>query len=55
VDARDGRIRLNGAEWSARSFDDAQVLPVGTVVRVLQISGATALVMPEDPSFASGA
>src|SRR5579875_1555904 len=54
VDARDGRIRLNGAEWSARSFDDAQVLPAGTVVRVLQISGATALVMPEDPNFASG-
>jgi membrane protein implicated in regulation of membrane protease activity len=55
VDAREGRIRLNGAEWSARSFDDAQVLPVGTVVRVLKISGATALVMPEDPNFASGA
>jgi membrane protein implicated in regulation of membrane protease activity len=55
VDARDGRIRLNGAEWSARSFDDTQVLPSGTVVRVMKISGATALVLPEDPDFASGA
>lgn len=55
VDAQDGRIRLNGAEWSARVYDDGQVLPVGTVVRVLKISGATALVMPEDPNFASGA
>lgn len=55
VDFRDGRIRLNGNEWSARSFDNAQVLPAGTVVRVMKISGATALVLPEDPNFASGA
>jgi membrane protein implicated in regulation of membrane protease activity len=55
VDARDGRIRLNGAEWSARAFDAGQVLPAGTVVRVMHINGATALVLPEDPDFASGA
>lgn len=54
VDARDGRIRLNGAEWSARAFDHSQVLPAGTVVRVMKITGATALVMPEDPDFSSG-
>ena len=54
VDARDGRIRLNGNEWSARSFDTEQVLPAGTVVRVMQISGATALVLPENPSLPSG-
>lgn len=54
VDARDGRIRLNGAEWSARAFDHSQVLPSGTVVRVMKITGATALVLPEDPDFPSG-
>jgi membrane protein implicated in regulation of membrane protease activity len=54
VDARDGRIRLNGGNWSARAFDSTQVLPAGTVVRVMKISGATALVLPEDPNFPSG-
>lgn len=48
VDARDGRVRLNGAEWSARAFDDTQVLVPGTEVRVMQISGATAVVLKED-------
>lgn len=44
VDARDGRVRLNGSEWSARAYDHDQVLSAGTVVRVMQIEGATALV-----------
>lgn len=44
VDARDGRVRLNGGEWSARAYDDEQVMTAGTVVRVMQIDGATALV-----------
>jgi membrane protein implicated in regulation of membrane protease activity len=51
VDARDGRVRLNGAEWSARAFDPKQVLPAGTVVRVMKITGATAVVLHEDPYF----
>jgi membrane protein implicated in regulation of membrane protease activity len=55
VDRSDGRIRLNGSEWSARAFDDSQVLPTGTVVRVMKISGATALVLPEDPDLQNGA
>ncbi|MGX7679423.1 NfeD family protein [Jatrophihabitans sp. DSM 45814] len=44
VDAHDGRVRLNGAEWSARSFDHVQVIEPGTVVQVMQIDGATAVV-----------
>jgi membrane protein implicated in regulation of membrane protease activity len=47
VDARDGRIRLNGSEWSARSFDPEQTVPAGTVVRVVEIEGATALVLTD--------
>jgi membrane protein implicated in regulation of membrane protease activity len=47
VDRHDGRVRLNGAEWSARSFDREQVLSAGTVVRVMSISGATAVVWQE--------
>jgi membrane protein implicated in regulation of membrane protease activity len=50
VDAHDGRVRLNGGEWSARSFDRAQHLPAGTIVRVMEISGATAVVWQE-PQF----
>jgi membrane protein implicated in regulation of membrane protease activity len=44
VDTTGGRVRLNGAEWSARAFDDTQVIAVGTEVRVMQIDGATAVV-----------
>jgi membrane protein implicated in regulation of membrane protease activity len=44
VDAHDGRVRLNGSEWSARAYDQDQVLSTGTVVRVMRIEGATALV-----------
>jgi membrane protein implicated in regulation of membrane protease activity len=51
VDAHDGRVRLNGGEWSARAFDERQVLPAGTVVRVMKITGATAVVLHEDHYF----
>ena len=39
-----GRVRLNGAEWSARAHDPRQDLPVGTRVSVTAIDGATAVV-----------
>jgi membrane protein implicated in regulation of membrane protease activity len=51
VDAHDGRVRLNGGEWSARSYDERQILPAGTVVRVMKITGATAVVLHEGPYF----
>ena len=44
VDANGGRVRLNGAEWSARSADEHRVIEVGKTVQVLEISGATAVV-----------
>ena len=44
VDGHDGRIRLGGEIWSARSFDGESSYPRGTTVHVLQITGATALV-----------
>ena len=51
VTAHDGRVRLNGGEWSARAYDQHQVLPAGTVVRVMKITGATAVVLHEEPYF----
>jgi membrane protein implicated in regulation of membrane protease activity len=39
-----GQIRLDGDVWTARSYIDDEVLPVGTKVHVVAIRGATALV-----------
>lgn len=44
-----GLIRLSGEEWSARSYDERQVIPVGARVDVMEIDGATAVVYPRDP------
>jgi membrane protein implicated in regulation of membrane protease activity len=44
VDGEDGRVRLKGEIWSARSFPEGSVLEVGSAVRVLRIDGATAVV-----------
>jgi membrane protein implicated in regulation of membrane protease activity len=46
VTDRDGLIRIDGEEWSARAFDDFAVIPVGTAVDVMRISGTTAYVYP---------
>jgi membrane protein implicated in regulation of membrane protease activity len=43
-----GRVRLNGGEWSARAKDPQQQLPAGTLVTVIAIDGATAVVW-QDP------
>jgi membrane protein implicated in regulation of membrane protease activity len=45
VDAHGGRIKLAGEVWSARSYDSHAVLEVGQSVDVIQIDGATALVL----------
>lgn len=46
VTAVRGLIRLSGEEWSARSFDEQQVIPVGALVDVMEIEGALAVVYP---------
>jgi membrane protein implicated in regulation of membrane protease activity len=40
-----GCVRIDGEVWTARAFDDDQVYERGTRVEVVQIKGATALVM----------
>jgi hypothetical protein len=45
VDAAGGRILVGGEEWSARSYLDGQVLVEGQTVDIVQIEGATALVV----------
>ena len=39
-----GRVKIGGEVWSARSYDEDQVLVPGDRVEVLKIDGATALV-----------
>ena len=43
-----GRVRIGGEEWTARAYDDTLVIPAGSTVDVMQISGSTALVYPRE-------
>ncbi|SOD73964.1 membrane protein implicated in regulation of membrane protease activity [Jatrophihabitans sp. GAS493] len=52
VSAESGLVRLNGGEWTARAFDEAQVIEAGQTVQVMKISGATAVVWAP-PEFAA--
>ncbi|MGH3908997.1 MAG: NfeD family protein [Pseudonocardiaceae bacterium] len=47
VDASGGKVKLRGELWSARAFDETQVLKPGQAVTVMDISGATAVVWGE--------
>jgi len=44
VDATGGRVKIGGEVWSARAYDESQVLEPGVRVEVMKIEGATALV-----------
>jgi membrane protein implicated in regulation of membrane protease activity len=44
VDGDSGRIKLAGEVWSARAYDEDEVIEPGTRVEVMRIEGATALV-----------
>lgn len=44
VDQGGGRVKIGGEVWSARSFDDQEVIEPGERVEVMKIDGATALV-----------
>ncbi|QIP88070.1 NfeD family protein [Streptomyces sp. Tu 2975] len=48
VTALGGRVRIGGEEWTARPYDETLVIPPGTTVDVIEISGATALVYPRE-------
>lgn len=44
VDGRDGRVKIGGEIWSARTYDPQAVFEPGETVSVMEISGATAVV-----------
>lgn len=41
-----GTVKIGGEVWTARAYDEEQVLGAGEQVEVVEIRGATALVMP---------
>jgi membrane protein implicated in regulation of membrane protease activity len=47
VDAHSGQVKIGGEVWSARAYDETQVLEPGRSVTVMDISGATAVVWGE--------
>ncbi|HEY7892813.1 MAG TPA: NfeD family protein [Solirubrobacteraceae bacterium] len=40
-----GCVKIDGEVWTARSYDENEVIDVGETVQVVEIRGATALVM----------
>lgn len=44
VDVHGGSVKIGGEIWSARTYDDDDVIEPGTRVDVMKIQGATALV-----------
>ena len=44
VDGSGGRVKIGGEIWSARAYDESQVLEPGQQCEVMKIEGATALV-----------
>jgi membrane protein implicated in regulation of membrane protease activity len=44
VDADGGSVKIGGEIWTARCYDEDEVLEAGTRVEVMKIDGATALV-----------
>jgi membrane protein implicated in regulation of membrane protease activity len=44
VNAHTGQVKVNGEIWSARSYDETEVLEPGRTVTIMSISGATAIV-----------
>jgi membrane protein implicated in regulation of membrane protease activity len=41
-----GTVRIEGEVWTARALDDDHVIDPGTKVQVVEIRGATAVVIP---------
>jgi membrane protein implicated in regulation of membrane protease activity len=46
VDGHDGRVKVNGEIWSARSYDPYVTIDVGGNISVVEVDGATVVVLP---------
>lgn len=43
-----GRVKIGGDVWSAQAYDHHQTIEAGSRVRIIEISGATAMVLADD-------
>jgi len=50
VDHAGGQVRIGGEIWSARTYDERQVVAAGDRADVVEIDGATAVVLPLEDS-----
>jgi membrane protein implicated in regulation of membrane protease activity len=50
VDRSGGQVRIGGEIWTARPYDEHQRIPAGAAVDVVQIEGATAVVLSAEPT-----
>lgn len=48
IQSTGGQIKLDGSIWSARSLDPSQTFVVGDTVKVVDIDGATAIVIRKE-------
>jgi len=53
VDAHAGQVKLAGEVWTARAYDEGQVIEAGQPVDVVEIKGATALVYQAEAPWQS--
>lgn len=44
VSSEAGQVRIGGELWTARPYDQTQVIPIGVKVDIFEIRGATAIV-----------
>ncbi len=51
VDRSSGLVKIGGEVWSARAYDESSVIEPGARVEVLQIEGATAVVLESETSW----
>ena len=43
-----GQAKINGMEWTARAKDESEIIPVGTNVNIVEISGVKLIVEVEN-------
>jgi membrane protein implicated in regulation of membrane protease activity len=48
IDQNGGQVKLDGDVWSARAFDDKKEISPGDEVTIVEISGATAVVLADN-------
>jgi len=48
VTQQGGQVKLDGDVWSARAFDDKKTISPGDEVTIVEISGATAVVLSDN-------